>query len=102
MKKILAALPLILMVVLCACTTPRQNPVPSPSSSPSGSPTVSAAPGAEAAATPDSRLASSKTYQYFSARTNGDYVVQLRTHSGYRYAIDDDCGRERQKRIQRH
>ena len=80
-KRIAAALPLILAVILCACTTPGQNPGPSPSASPSGSPTASASPGAEAAATPDSRLASSKTYQYFSARTNGDYVVQLRTHS---------------------
>ena len=81
---------LLLALALCAALCGCWAQQPSVPGQPEGTttpevgqaaPQSSAAPSAAATATPDSRLIQSKTYQYFSARTSGDYTMTLRTQT---------------------
>lgn len=79
-------LALALCAALCGCwaqqpSVPGQPEGTATPEAGQAAPQSSAAPSAAATATPDSRLMQSKTYQYFSTRTSGDYTMTLRTQT---------------------
>lgn len=83
MKKYAVIMLLISVAVLfCACGKNNgTDSVPTSSSTPTASAPTSAATEPPAANAPDETIAASKTFQYFSGRTNGDYLIKLRAKS---------------------
>lgn len=81
-KYAVATLVLFAILILCSCgknggPTPTADSGSVPTATPTATASASPAPTA-----PDDTVAASKTFQYFSPRTNGDYLMQLRAKSG--------------------
>ena len=83
-------LTLFLCAALCCCGAPQQSATepegtiaPEAAQTPTGSAVPSAPASAPSASSeaPDGKLTQSKTYQYLSTRTSGDYTVKLRTQT---------------------